>query len=228
MRKRILIALAALALPALAAAQIVQADYTHTLSQFGGEPQVLETGSHFFGPDGQYRRDILRDGERMSEIVLLETGERITMNHDMRAAQRGLLDRLWEIPSRLIRPRPTQRLRPDIEQLRATSGVDTQRERLGRRTIGGLVVSGSRNTLTYPDGRQRIIETWLMPHGHADGLRPWPVMVEQTLLTLEADGSEIGREELRLVSTVQAPDPGSLFVPAGDYEVQNLGPRRTR
>ena len=206
-------------------AQVIQADYVHTLSKFGGEPEVLETGSHFFGSRGRYRRDVVRDGERTSEILLLETGERITMNHNMRATQRGLLDRLWEIPSRILRPRPSSRVPPaDLAERQAAAGIDVQRERLGRRLIGGLVASGSRSTFTYSDGRQRVIESWLVPVSRGAGVPQRPIAVERSLLTLEADGSEIGLERMTLVSTTQVPDDDLLFAPAGQYEIQEIGP----
>lgn len=229
MRRTLIVSILAVLAAPSAAAQITQADYVHTLSEFGGQPEVLETGSHFFGSSGRYRRDMVRDGERTSEILLLETGERITMNHNMRATQRGLLDRLWEIPSRLVRPRPSSRVPPpDLFERQAAAGIDVQRERLGRRVIGGLVASGSRNTFTYHDGRQRIIESWLVPVSRGAGVPPRPIAVERSLLTLEADGSEIGLERMSLVSTRQIPDDDLLFLPSGEYEIQEIGPRGRR
>ena len=78
MRPTVLVA-ALLALTAPASAQVIRADYEHTRSEFGGEPMLVEAGSHFFADDGRYRHDRLEvaSGELISEIRLPRTRERI-------------------------------------------------------------------------------------------------------------------------------------------------------
>lgn len=70
--RRTVLAVVLVVLTASASAQVFRADYQHTRSKFGGEPMLVETGSHFFAADGRYRHDrlVVADGELVSEIRL--------------------------------------------------------------------------------------------------------------------------------------------------------------
>ena len=101
--RRTVLATALLALTAPASAQVIRADYQHTRSQFGGEPMLVESGSHFFADDGRYRHDRLEmaSGELVSEIRLPRTRERIVMRRQAQAPV-GFAARAWGFVNTLV------------------------------------------------------------------------------------------------------------------------------
>ena len=77
---------------------VLRLDYVDTRAA-GGETEVLEEGSLYFAPDGRFRHDVERRGERTTEIMLPLSEERVTMNHAERTAVRGWLHGSWPAAS---------------------------------------------------------------------------------------------------------------------------------
>lgn len=224
---RAAIGIGGLALASCAAAQeIVKLDYVRSRALMGGEAEVLDEGSLWFAADGRFRRDVQRHGERTTEILLPDSRQRITMNHALQVVQSGAVDGRWPIPSRYVPARPSlmlpKHLLPEVSPearryMRHTS--------LGRRDIGGIVASGSRNARVLPDGRQTIIDTWLTP---LDRAVPIPIKVEEVVVSRDADGVEVFREQMHVVSFAKVPLTESFFKPVSTYEAQNVGRPRPR
>ena len=217
-----LVGIASLALTPWASAQeMVKADYVLSRALMGGEAEILEEGSLYFA-GGRFRRDIQRRNELTTEILLSESRQRITMNHWLQVVQLGALEGRWPIPSRYLPDRPPQTLPghrlPDVapEERRYM-----QYETLGRRGIGGIIATGSRSARVLPDGRRAIIDIWLTPLSRTT---PVPIKVEQVMVSYAADGSEVFREQMQIISTARIPLDESLFEPVGTYEVQEVTP----
>ena len=116
--RRFLAVVVLLVLAAAAISQMVlRLDYVDTRAA-GGETEVLEDGSLYFAPDGRFRHDVQRRGERTTEIMLPLSEERVTMNHAERTAVRGWLHGSW--PAASAEPRPEIPMQPDESAWRST------------------------------------------------------------------------------------------------------------
>ena len=214
--RRTVLATALLALTAPASAQVIRADYQHTRSQFGGEPMLVESGSHFFAADGRYRHDKLEmvSGELVSEIRLPRTHERIVMR---RQAQAPLVfaARAWGFVNSLVNVllygRPSYEYDTAVES----------RENLGQRLIGELAVEGLRIVVDFETGWRATREIWLTSF-HDGAL--WPFALESNFVTTDEDGRSIGVHELRVISTERLPLDEALFEASGDREVFKFVP----
>lgn len=86
--RRFLAVVVLLVLAAAATSQMVlRLNYVDTRTA-DGETEVLEEGSLYFAPDGRFRHDVERPGERTTEIMLPLSEERVKMNHAERTAVR--------------------------------------------------------------------------------------------------------------------------------------------
>ena len=203
------LAAALLALTAPASAQVIRADYQHTRSQFGGEPMLVEAGSHFFADDGRYRHDRLDmvSGELVSEIRLPRTRERVVMRRQAQAPV-GFAARAWGFVDSLVNV-----LRYGLPSHDYDTAVES-RENLGERLIGELAVEGLRAVVDFETGWRSTREIWLI---HDDAL--WPFALESSFVTTDGDGRSIGVDELRVISTARLPLDEALFEASGDREV---------
>ena len=206
--------------PSVAAQEVVKADYVLSRALMGDEAEILEEGSLYFAADGRFRRDVQRRGEMLTEILLAESRQRITMNHSLQVVQLGAIDGQWPIPSRYVPARPPQTLPghrlPDVPP---EARRYMQYESLGRRVIGGIVASGSRSARVLPDGRQTIMDAWLTPLSRT---APVPITVEEVAVSYDADGRETYRRQMQVISTARIPLDESLFEPVRTYEVQEM------
>ena len=64
--RRMLLGTALLAVTAPTSAQVIRADCQHTQSQFGGEPMLVEAGSHFFADDERGGAEAVRSNQMAS------------------------------------------------------------------------------------------------------------------------------------------------------------------
>lgn len=214
--RRTVLATALLALTAPASAQVVRADYQHTRSQFGGEPMLVEAGSHFFADDGRYRHDRLEmaSGELVSEIRLPGTRERIVMRRQAQAPV-GLAARAWGFVNSLLNVLRYGRPSHDYD-----TAVES-RENLGERLVGELAVEGLRAVVDFETGWRATREIWLTSF-HDDAL--WPLALESSFVTTDEDGRSMGVHELRVISTERIPLDEALFEASGDREVFGFVP----
>ncbi|MCY4505653.1 MAG: hypothetical protein OXG35_01635 [Acidobacteria bacterium] len=212
--RRTVLAAVLLALTVPASAQVIRADYQHTQSKFGGEPILVEAGSHFVAADGRYRHDRLEvaSGELVSEIRLPRTRERIVMRRQAQAPV-GWLTRAWNFANALANV-----LRYGLPSHDYDTAVE-RRENLGERLIGDLTVRGLRAVVDYETGWRSTREIWLTSH---DAL--WPFALESSFVTTDEDGRLIGVEELRVTSTERIPLDEALFEASGDREVFGFVP----
>ena len=220
--RRFLAVVLLLVLAAAAISQMVlRLDYVDTRAA-GGETEVLEEGSLYFAPDGRFRHDVERRGERTTEIMLPLSEERVTMNHAERTAVRGWLHGSW--PAASAEPRPEIPMQPDESAwrtvgrgrlLREPGGPENTNEGLGRREIGGVGTTGSRPTSTWT-GWRRVEDTWLTSLSRQLGI---PVTLERTIRVVR-DGAVSVEERRRVTATVQVPLDEDLFSVAEGYEVE--------
>ena len=214
--RRTVLATALLALTVPASAQVIRADYQHTRSQFGGEPMLVESGSHFFAADGRYRHDKLEmvSGELVSEIRLPRTHERIVMRRQAQAPM-GFAARAWGFVNSLVNVLLYGRPSYDYD-----TAVES-RENLGQRLIGELAVEGLRIVVDFETGWRATREIWLTSF-HDGAL--WPFALESNFVTTDEDGRSIGVHELRVISTERLPLDEALFEASGDREVFEFVP----
>ena len=212
--RRTVLAAALLALTAPASAQVIRVDYQHTQSKFGGEPMLVEAGSHFFADDGRYRHDRLEvvSGELVSEIRLPSSRERIVMRRQAQAPV-GWPARAWGFVNALANV-----LRYGLPSYDYDTAVET-RENLGERLIGELTVRGLRAAVDYENGWRSTREIWLTSR---DAL--WPFALESSFVTTDENGRSIGVQEMRVTSTERIALDEVLFEASGDREVFGFVP----
>ena len=94
--------------PAYAQISVIQADYEEFITSRDGRVRFTEIGTHTFDERGRHRRDwTTRYGESVSEIVLPERNERLTINHQTRTIAVGPSNnRTFGVPD-LVQPRVT-------------------------------------------------------------------------------------------------------------------------
>jgi len=93
--------------PAYAQVSVVQADYEEVITGREGRVRYAEIGRHTFDEMGRHRRDwTTRHGESVSEIVLPERNERLTINHETRSIAVGPSNTWFPVPD-LVQPRVT-------------------------------------------------------------------------------------------------------------------------
>lgn len=206
----------------------------------GGAAGVVETGTHYIAEDGRHRRDrteLLDAGgrlvnERTSEIRLpagrgpaarsLEragSGQRITIRHDVERAVIGPLEPMrWSTPPRYASPLPGGAPDRVPEMSEFTPFPSEGIAALGSRTIGPVMVSGSRRTIPAPGGGSLEVESWEVRSGNSR--RTWPIVIERHVRDMAAGGGE----SMRVKSARRVRVAADLFdVPRG-YRVQD---RRT-
>ena len=74
---------------------VLRVDFVREMTDGSGNRTVIERGHHFIADSGAYLMDKVSNGERISEIWLPASGERVVVNHDLRFAIRGPLDEDW-------------------------------------------------------------------------------------------------------------------------------------
>lgn len=86
---------------------VIQADYEEVITSRDGRVDFTEIGTHTFDERGRHRRDwTTRYGESVSEIVLPERNERLTINHETRTIVVGPSKHWFPVPD-LVQPRVT-------------------------------------------------------------------------------------------------------------------------
>ena len=92
---------------AYAQVSVIQADYEQVITGNEGRVRYTEIGRHTFDEMGRHRRDwTTLHGESVSEIVLPERNERLTINHETRTIAVGPSNYPFGVPD-LVQPRPT-------------------------------------------------------------------------------------------------------------------------
>lgn len=85
--------------PTYAQVSVIQADYEEVITSFDGRLRFTEIGTHTFDEMGRHRRDwTTRYGESVSEIVLPERNERLTINHETRTIAVGPSNNWFPVP----------------------------------------------------------------------------------------------------------------------------------
>jgi hypothetical protein len=93
--------------PTYAQVSVIQADYEEVITDLEGRARFTEIGRHTFDESGQHRHDwTTRYGESVSEIVLPERNERLTINHETRTIAVGTSNEWFSVPD-LVQPRVT-------------------------------------------------------------------------------------------------------------------------
>lgn len=93
--------------PAYAQVSVIQADYEEAITSRDGRVRFTEIGSHTFDETGRHRRDwTTLSGESVSEIVLPERNQRLTINHETRSIAVGSTNHWFPVPD-LVQPRVT-------------------------------------------------------------------------------------------------------------------------
>ena len=93
--------------PAYAQVSVIQADYEKVITDIEGRVRYTEIGRHTFDERGRHRRDwTTLYGESVSEIVLPERNERLTINHETRTIAVGPSNESFGVPD-LVQPRVT-------------------------------------------------------------------------------------------------------------------------
>ena len=92
---------------AYAQVSVIEADYEEVITGHEGRVRYTEIGRHTFDEMGRHRRDwTTRYGESVSEIVLPERNERLTVNHETRSIAVGPSNTWFPVPDR-VQPRVT-------------------------------------------------------------------------------------------------------------------------
>ena len=68
---------------------VLRVDFVREMTDGSGNRTVIERGHHFIADSGACLMDKVSNGERISEIWLPASGERVVVNHDLRFAIRG-------------------------------------------------------------------------------------------------------------------------------------------
>ena len=68
---------------------VLRVDFVREMTDGSGNRTVMERGHHFIADSGAWLMDKVSNGERISEIWLPASGERVVVNHDLRFAIRG-------------------------------------------------------------------------------------------------------------------------------------------
>ena len=93
--------------PAYAQVSVIHADYEEVITSVDGRVRYTEIGRHTVDEMGRHRRDwTTRYGESVSEIVLPERNERLTINHETRTIAVGPSSNWFPVPD-LVQPRVT-------------------------------------------------------------------------------------------------------------------------
>jgi hypothetical protein len=178
---------------------VLQVDYTCTeVNKATGETKVIEQGSYLLAPDGRQRIEHNKNGVRSVEILDAGKGQRITLDP---ATKLATLTSMRALPPN----------RPGVVPFQSPPQTQRQTVALGTKAVAGLLLEGSRQTLTHAmaDGTQvtHVVEFW--SYGFTDR-HIMPALLE---LRFE-DDHVVDERTITDVSTV--PGSEALFqVPAG-------------
>lgn len=183
---------------------VIRADFVRERIDASGSTVRVESGHHFIATDGTYLMEKVSYGERVAEVWLPNSGERITINHTLRVAVRGPLDGRWPIPS--VRggvdypsapPPPAAPVPPP-----PLGTVSYPIEDLGQRSYGLFSATGTRQVLAAQnESEDTVIETWVW--GNPSALKP--VLMEISFT------SASGVDAMRITAVRRMTVPLSLF-----------------
>lgn len=130
---------------------VINARFVRTLTRVAdGQTQVIAEGTITVAPSGSRRVDTVENGVRTAEILAANSGRRIALNLSARQAVIGSASGPVLPPS--IGPRQVPVGVPD-----GWSREEQPRQDLGTKTIGVLVVNGTRfSTILRRDGQQML------------------------------------------------------------------------
>lgn len=227
--------------PTYAQVSVIRADYAEAITGHEGRVRYTEIGRHTFDERGRHRRDwTTLYGESVSEIVLPERNERLTINHETRTIAVGPSNYYFGVPD-LVQPRLTA---ADLvaRAIRATScffrlvvaeltpGVQFRlgggRELpIGVREHGPVTLQGHRLASPGSICRQpSTTESWTYAADQAirnrGSARPREITLESTT-TVEIDGrSQVIADKRLTAITRTTVDPDVFSAPAG-YATRN-------
>ena len=180
---------------------------------------VVETGLFHVAASTGWRKDrFSNDGEHTSEILLMRAdnpfrlGDRITMNHAMKVAQRGSASAWWRVPSTRARRSlaPPAAPRPGSTEL--------QGQRIGERAVGFLLLTGYRMSIPNPTGGENATrETWRI-----SGIPAAPI-IESRVVFPGPNGDTSIVQEQRITTMERVPTSDDLFTIPDGYRVQEMG-----
>lgn len=206
---------------------VIQWDYRVTIEQPGVEI-LHQEGTVYLTDDFSWRHDVTdhsRDGERTSEIRLSREDlpgmhrERMTLNHDMRVAQRGPPQLSWVPPSKIVTARQfTMPRRPAADRARSVEAMEEERWSLGTRELMLLQLDGRASRTSSPDWPGILREEWLVMDMHTA-----PV-VEYTIRMLRAPDSTVGETvtRQRVIDMQRVSVPAEMFTIPPEYKVQDM------
>ena len=220
---------------------VIRADYEEVITSRDGRVGFTEIGTHTFDERGRRRRDwTTRHGESVSEIVLPERNERLTINHETRTIAVGTSNEWFRVPD-LAQPRVTAAdlvagairatacfFRLVVAEL--TPGVQTRLGGgralpIGDREHGPVTLQGHRIASPGSICRQpSTTESWTYAADQAirnrGPARPRGITLESTT-TVEVDGrSQVIADKRLTAITRTTVGPGVFSAPAG-YAARN-------
>jgi hypothetical protein len=200
-----------------AVADIVRVSYVHTTSSptTGGSETLVDQGTISIAPDGRYRIDRQKNGVASAEIVDTTTNKRVILDLDKHTALSGTMLMAPIVPG--PGPRP-------VEQpgLRTAEELDRSSVSLGTRVVDGLVLEGTRETITSRRASGSLVvntaEMWVYRFAG-----PGLVLVELQLTSEDMADGRRSLDERRIVNLSRVPGSDELFkIPAGFSVVDSL------
>jgi hypothetical protein len=197
-------------------ADIVRVSFVQTTSPVSGGPETLvEQGTISIAPDGRYRIDRQKNGVASAEIVDVTMHRRVILDLQKHTALSGTMLMAPIVPG--PGPRPTEQSLPH-----SAEELDRSEVSLGTRVVGGLVLEGTRQTVTSQRASGSLVvntaEMWIYRFAG-----PEFVLVELRLTSEDSVDPRRPVDEQRIVNVSRVRGSDELFkIPAGFSVVDSL------